>query len=1371
MARPGGSKNSTGAPPVPFKKLYTYATKMDIFMVVLSCIAAVASGTILPLFSLVFGSALNILNDPTSSIVDAVSKLALYFLLIAIGAGFLSFAQVSLTVMTAERQMMRLRSAYVKALLYLDATWYDTHRAGEAVARLAEATITISTGMEKLPSVLQYTATLITGLVIGFTTSWKLSLVIAACAPLFAIALSILIITAISAEKAERNAYARAGDAANETFSLIRSIAAYSGENHESSRYLVFLRAAEKAGIRKGVGIGTAVGLMLVSFYAMYGISTWAGAQFVIQSREDMPICRYYPNTDDCFSGGDIITTFVSVLLGALSFGQIGPLMGNISAARAAAADIYGIIDAKPAIVSKPNGYQGKSESASTGVLIEFKNVTFAYPSRPDVQILKNFSLTIQPGEIIGIAGSSGSGKSTLSLLILRAYDPQEGDVFVDGVNVKDWDLFSLRSMIGLVQQDPILFGVTIGENIGMGKPSLNGPATTEEISNAAKSANAENFILNLPQQYNTMAGTGVSGTQLSGGQRQRICIARAIMRQPRLLLLDEATSALDTHSERIVQKALDNLSNSNNGRSRTTIQVAHRLSTLLSSDRILVMQHGVIVEEGKPSELLSKPEGIFRSMKAAQDIEDPTKGTNSNENEKQRRASVSSEASVEEDKEKSITNTTDSTETTKNTELVIRVVDKEPSASTSSGSVSKSTVAPIQTSAPVKNLRERIWSLQEEDALVLFLGILGALGSGCIQPIVSIVYGDIIAIFFVPDDNAMKEKSLHYLGWFFLLGAGAFVGVMCRVSVFTYLGERLTRKLRSLAYTAILRQPQAFFDQQENSVGRLGTRLATDASLVKGATGDALGSLLEAAGAIICAVVIAFIASWRLALVLMIVFPFLIIGSIYEFRSVAQVSRGGNKALEDAGNSVAEAVTAIRTVTAYNLQTSTLKVFDKALESPYKTGIKRGFVQGSGQGFQRFMLMCAYSLAFYAGSRFIDLGWLQFPELIRTFLAVTLAAEAVGRISSQAPDTAKADAAARAIFALIDSGNNSSIDPLSTKGENPLLSISDGTTTTATNLSGLKIEFKNVTFAYPSRPDVQVLKNFNLVINPGETVGIVGSSGSGKSTLSLLIQRAYDPQEGAILVNDVDVRDWNVTALRSTIGLVQQEPALFADSIAYNIAYGTSNTTKMAAGLGVQPKETSDNTTTDSTKKDSKDEKSTDTDTTKKPTTKGTKSIETETQVIYPPPPTEVIEAATYANAINFITELPDSFATYCGSRGTQLSGGQKQRIAIARALLRKPRLLLLDEATSALDSESERIVQEALDKILAESQNKDNKTDSVGRTSLVIAHRLSTLANTNRIIVLDKGKVVESGTHNELMNIKDGHYRTLALAQQGVH
>jgi len=279
-----------------------------------------------------------------------------------------------------------------------------------------------------------------------------------------------------------------------------------------------------------------------------------------------------------------------------------------------------------------------------------------------------------------------------------------------------------------------------------------------------------------------------------------------------------------------------------------------------------------------------------------------------------------------------------------------------------------------------------------------------------------------------------------------------------------------------------------------------------------------------------------------------------------------------------------------------------------------------------------------------------------------------------IGQMATFAPDFAKAKVAAASIFQIVDR-----VPPI------------DNSSAEGTRLDSVKgnIQFNNVLFSYPTRPDVKVLKGLSLSVKSGETLALVGSSGCGKSTVVSLLERFYELESGHVLLDGIDITSMNVSWLRNQFGIVGQEPILFATTIRENIAYGKPDATEE-----------------------------------------------------------EIIAAATAANAHSFISTLPDGYDTYVGEKGTQLSGGQKQRVAIARAIIRNPKILLLDEATSALDSESEKIVQEALDRVRE------------GRTTIVIAHRLSTIQNASKIAVIDSGRVVETGTHTELLAERGLYY-----------
>jgi len=389
--------------------------------------------------------------------------------------------------------------------------------------------------------------------------------------PIITIATGMVTRIQASLAEAESKAYAKSGGVAEEVLSSIRTVMAFGGQQKEIERYEKSLSFAKKAGRKRGIATGIGAGLNSTINYASYALVFWYGMNLVLKSNE----------TNTGYTVGDIVTIFFCVLLGSSRLGRASPYIEAISVARGAGATIFSIINRVPPIDSssesgiKPDYIFGD---------IYFQNVRFNYPSRPDVKILNGLNFQVASGQTVALVGTSGCGKSTCIQLLQRFYDPQEGKVCIDGYDIRDLNIGWMRAQIGMVGQEPVLFGTTIGENIRYGRDGV----TQEEIETAAKEANAHDFISRLPLKYDTLVGE--RGAQLSGGQKQRIAIARALVRNPKILLLDEATSALDTQSEAVVQRALEKAR-----LGRTTIIVAHRLSTIRNADRIIVIKDGVV--------------------------------------------------------------------------------------------------------------------------------------------------------------------------------------------------------------------------------------------------------------------------------------------------------------------------------------------------------------------------------------------------------------------------------------------------------------------------------------------------------------------------------------------------------------------------------------------------------------------------------------------------------------------------------------------------------------------------------------------------------------------------------------------------------
>ncbi|KAG9476286.1 hypothetical protein GDO78_003056 [Eleutherodactylus coqui] len=1118
-----------------------------------------------------------------------------------------------------------MRKMFFHAVLSQDISWFDVNKSGEMNTRLTEDVNKINDGIgDKVGNLVQNVVCAVGGLVIGVAKGWQLALVILATSPLVAISTAICSKMVVSLTSQELSAYATAGAVAEEVLSSVRTVVAFGGQEKEIQRYTNNLGEAKKIGIKKTITSQLAVGVMYGFIYGSYALGFWYGSVLVLGGNG--------------YTIGDVLAVLFCIVLSSSCVGEAASHLEAFSVARGAAYQIFHTINQSSAINSySTEGYKPDNIKGN----IEFKNVHFCYPSRPKVQVLKGLNLKVKPGQTVALVGQSGCGKSTTVQLLQRMYDPQEGSIMLDEHDIRSLNIRHYREMIGVVSQEPVLFATTIKNNIKYGRLDV----TDEEIEQAAKEANAYDFITALPDKFETLVGE--RGAQLSGGQKQRIAIARALVRNPKILLLDEATSALDTGSESIVQAALDKATEG-----RTTIVIAHRLSTVWTADLIVVVENGAVAEQGTHSELMEK-KGIYYSLATAQVAED----TETEENEQatpgkpplvQRLYSnlsngkcSMSEKDEEEDKE----------EETKE--------EKLPNISFF-----------------------KILSLNKSEWPYILIGTLAAALNGAVHPAFSIIFAKVIAIFGTNEEETIQREINIY---------SIIVGVIALVSFFLFFiqgfmfgksGEVLTMRLRQMAFKSMLRQEMSWFDDKKNSTGALTTRLATDASEIHTATGSRLGLIAECLSTMGVGIIISFIFGWEMTLLVLALTPVLVVTGLLETRALIGFANRDKKQLQQAGKIATEAVDNIRTVASLTREKTFEEMYSDSLQKPYKNAKRKAQTYGICFAFSQSFIYFTYAASYRFAAFLVEIGRMDPEEVFLVFVILTYGAVAIGQTLSFAPDSAKARSAAAHLLALFN--REPSIDSYSLEGQK------------LDNCQG-NLELRQISFNYPSRSDVPVLQDLSVTIHSGQTVAFVGSSGCGKSTSVQLLQRFYDPCQGAVLFDNTDIKNLNVQWLRSQIGIVSQEPVLFDCSIAENIAYGDNS-----------------------------------------------REV----------PMEEIESAAKAANIYSFIEELPEKFNTPVGGKGSQLSGGQKQRIAIARALVRSPKVLLLDEATSALDNESEKIVQQALDQARK------------GRTCIMIAHRLSTVQNADIIVVMKNGRVIEIGTHQQLLTDR-GAYFQLVNAQ----
>ncbi|KAM1103452.1 hypothetical protein ACFX19_012141 [Malus domestica] len=1101
-----------GTNTVPYYKLFSFADTLDYMLMSVGTISAIGNGLCTPLMTVIFGEVINSFGRTgnTKEVVDAVSKVALKNVYLAIGAGVAAFLQVSCWMVTGERQAARIRSLYLKTILRQDVGFFDTEtNTGEIVKRMSGDTVLIQEAMgEKVGTVIQLIATFIGGFVIAFVKGWLLALVMLSSIPPLVLAGAVVAILVSKLATRGQAAYSVAATVVEQTIVSIRTVASFTGEKQAISNYNNSLIDAYNSAVLEGLASGCGIGSVMLIMMCSFALAIWFGGKMILERG---------------YTGGEVIIVLFAVLTGSLSLGNASPCMSAFAAGQAAAYKMFETINRKPDIDAyDTNGQQLQDIRGE----IELRDVYFSYPARPDEQIFHGFSLSIPSGETAALVGESGSGKSTVISLIERFYDPQAGEVLIDGINLKEFQLKWIRQKVGLVSQEPVWFPCSIKDNIAYGKDG----ATNEEIRAAAELANAAEFIDNLPQGLDTMVGE--HGTQLSGGQKQRVAIARAILKDPRILLLVEATSALEAESERVVQEALDRIMIN-----RTTVIVAHRLSTVRNVDSIAVLHRGTIVEKGPHSELVKHPEGAYSQLIRLQEMNNTSDKTAVNDQE--RRSSVGSQnqsqiishrRSIRRGSSGGGNNRRHSFSISYDVPAALGVLEVAPAESDIPAS--ESSRVPPEVSLC------RLAYLNKPEIPVLLLATIAAIANGVVLPIFGLVVGNVIKTLFEPP-HLLRNNSKFWALIFFVLGVGSCITFPSRQYLFVVAGNRLIKRVRSMCFEKVVYMEVSWFEDPEHSSGAIGARLSADVAYLRGLVGDALGLLVQNLATAIAGLHIAFVANWQLALKIIVLLPLLGVNGYFQFKFMKGFSANAKRMYEEASQVANDAVGSIRTIASFCAEEKVVELYQRKCEGLIKTGIRQGLISGIGFGLSLFLQFSVFACIFYAGSRLVAEGKTTFADVFRVFFALTIATVGISQSDSLAPDISKGKSAVASIFAILD--RKSKIDS------------SDDSGTTIENLKG-EIELCHVSFKYPTRPDVPIFKDLCLTIHHGKTVALVGESGSGKSTVVSLLQRFYDPDLGHITLDGIEIQ-------RLQLKWLSQEPVLFNDTIRANIAYGKEGT------------------------------------------------------------------------------------------------------------------------------------------------------------------------------------------------------------------
>jgi ATP-binding cassette subfamily B protein len=958
-------------------------------------------------------------------------------------------------------------------------------------------------------------------------------------------------------------------------------------------------------------------------------------------------------------------------LAGVLTVGQ---------QARTGVERIYQLLDREPAIRDAPDAVDlAAVELDAPGPRgeIVFEDVSFGYTD--GTPVLAHASLRIAAGERVAVVGSSGSGKSTLAMLLPRFHDPDAGRVLLDGRDLREVTLSSLRHRIGVAFEDSFLFSDTIRANIAYGRPG----ATDSEVEQAARAAAVHDFVSEMPAGYATVVGE--RGLTLSGGQRQRVALARAILADPLVLVLDDATSAVDARTEEAIHDALRTVL-----ADRTTLLIAHRVSTLHLADRIAVMDAGRVVETGTHDDLLASSARYRELLSGLEEAADP-----------RRTAGDSIEALA------AISGVTDSAWQAA-APAGVRVRGQVPGAGlgASLGSglpgqggasaalgglpATPELLARVEALPPVRDHVEVDLDAESVPEPEFGLGRLlrrfrRPLAVGFVLVVLDALAG-IAGPYLVKtgvDDGVAKGASgvLVAAAAAYLLITIADLAVEIGSTFVTgRTAEQIMLSLRVRIWAQLQRLSLDFYERER--AGRIMTRMTTDVDQFESLVSNGLLNALVAAATFVGVGVALVVIDWELGLLTLSVVLPLAVATWWFRRRTGVLYDEARERIAIVNADFQESLSGIRESQAFVHEAATSKRFHRYGQDYFDSRASAQRLVATYFPFVQLLAAVADALVLGVGAQLIRNGDLTTGALIAFLLYIDLFFSPIQQLSTVFDSWQQTRVSVARISELMA---QKTITP---EPDDPVLLAS----------AVGEVVFDDVRFGYPGSAAGLALRGMTLHIAPGETVALVGETGAGKSTVLKLIARFYDPVDGAVRFDGHDLRRLDLAGFRSHLGYVPQEAFLFSGTVRDNIAYGRPSAT---------------------------DE--------------------------------EVEAAARAVGAHDIVATLPGGYLTDLTERGSSLSSGQRQLIALARAQLADPALMLLDEATSNLDLVTESRVNAAM------------ATVAQGRTTIVIAHRLQTARVADRIAMLEAGRVVEVGSHDELVAL-DGSYASMWRAFETV-
>lgn len=1273
----------------------------DVSLIVVGVVAGIASGIPFPLTGILFGQMIDDLNSATcaddssgssdQAYQNEINSKILVVVYLAIAQFITMYAHLACWNMVGARLSHRLREKYFQSLLTKEATFFDNLSPGEVSSRLNSDIQTIQNGTsEKVGICISSASFFVTAYVVAFIKDSTLAGMLVSLVPAY------FIMSLVGSHYIEKysgkvsDAVAAAASIASEGLSNMLVVHAFRANFRLEDQFAADLRIARTQGIFKAVATGIQSGLMYFIAYAANGLAFWQGSK---------AIAKAVAHNGQGTSVGVIFTVIFILVDATLVLSQVAPFLQMFGAASASIRKLQKDMD----YISTIDGTIETGQKLPPIIKgeLELRDVSFAYPSRAEQLVLQDVSLHCAPGKHTAIVGLSGSGKSTIAGLMIRLYDPIGGDVLLDGFNIKELNARQVRSNISLVQQEAMLLDRSILENIAHGlvnssdpshdwfKPALLGPelskvaAAVRNGDSLVEAAEAHGPVImelvKLIQHATVLADAATFIDTLQHKFGTVVGMNGRLLSGGQRQRIALARALIKNPKILILDEATASLDSKSEQAILTAVEKVAQGRTLISiAHRLSTIKKADKIIVLKAGKLLEQGshDELSRQKGAYATLLD-LQSLNRSEADNVP-VDPASPNLRENDTEKA-----GDLSTTVKSDLSISDADQSPS--------NESPVSPLEEST-----KRSSWALMKGMApmirpytLFALLALLAAIVVGGAFSAEAVIFGNTVeSLSSCRSVSSIRSHGEFFGLMFFVLAIIEFFANMISWSGFGWVSENIIYTVRVRLFRSLLQQDLQWHQSGDRTPTTLLSYITNDGNLLAGLSGSVIGSTLSIVANLIAAVILTHVVAWKIAIVCLAIVPLLLGIGVMQMRVWERFEARHESAYATSTGLCVEAVKSIKTVSSLSLEHEVMSVYKRTLQGPRKEIVMMGFHASLWLGLSYFVGSLAYALAYWWGSKQIIAGVYSQAQFLIVVFSLLVSAQLWSQMFALAPEISNARAAVSRILNILDLNTcqdfaNKSQSTLSDNEKDIEAEAESKRTLSPENL-GLDIEFQDVAFTYPGRTDTPVIDNLNLRIRSGQFGALVGPSGAGKSTIISLVERMYIPTRGSILINGVDITKRDDLSFRDDIALVPQDSSLFEGTVRFNIALGSR------AGC-----EATD---------------------------------------------MEIEEACKLANIHETIIGLPQGYDTPCGTNGSQLSGGQRQRLAIARALIRKPRLLILDEPTSALDAESEKLLQDGLDKV-----TKDI-------TVLAIAHRLHTIKAADVIFLIDGGRCIDRGTHEEL-------------------